>query len=423
MLQKLFISAGEDRTSVFSFLTCPNPPDCRRRAGAFGGKVEPFGHGLNTRDEKVFLKSVVLTFLWLYKSFFLLFLLTPFLSYGQLSSVKVDSLGTKTEKALPDFHTSTTIFQKIQQDSFFEIILQTNFDSLLKNKRNSIGSYPGKISLKNNKGESIKLKVKVEPRGKSRRRVCSMPPLKIDFPKKDLAKLGLYPSCDKLKLVTNCNDTENSDQVLLKEYWIYRLYNAITPESFKVALVKITYVNSNNTDERIVRYGFFIENNEELSNRLDGEIVNQFGVQAENITENSYHNTILFQYMVANLDWSVLMNRNIKYIKKEGQEKLIVVPYDFDYSGLVKAPHARLNPDFGQKRIEERFPMGTFSSKQALYETADRFLNLQKEELRCYLACPVLQKSVKKKMTRFLNEFFAILKDRRQLETLFLPTN
>lgn len=321
---------------------------------------------------------------------------------------------------LPDFDTSTTIFQKIKRDSFFEVILQTNFDSLIKNKKVSQKKYSGTILFKNALGESFKTNVKIEPRGRSRRKVCSMPPLKIDFPKKMLEKLGLYPGGDKLKLVTNCNDTKDSDQVLMKEYWIYKLYNEVTPESFQAFPVKITYVDTNNPDEKMEHLAFFIESNEELALRLDAENISRFGTIPQQLTENSYHNVLLFQYMVANLDWNLSVTRNVKLLQPKNSEKLIIVPYDFDYSGLVKAPHARLNPDYGQRYMEQRFPQGKFASKTALHQTIDTFKRHQKTGFTNFQNCATLTKSEKKKMHRFLNSFYKILRNKAYLEKLFL---
>ena len=330
----------------------------------------------------------------------------------------IDSIKT------PNFFASTTIFQKIKQDSFYEVILKTNFDSLIKNKKISTKHYPGTILFKSGGGKEIKMKVKIEPRGRSRRRVCSsMPPLKIDFPKKALEEIGLYPGCDKLKLVTNCNDTENSDQVLMKEYWIYNLYNKVTSQSYQVFPVKITYVNENNPDDRIQRFAFFIESNEELALRLKGESINMFGTTPDKLESTSYHNTLLFQYMIGNLDWDIKVQRNVKFIKPGIEGKPILVPYDFDFSGLVKAPHARLNPDYNQKKIEERFPQGKFANKEALMNTAQAFRNLEKEGFRCYMECPILDKPVKKKMNKYLTSFFRILRDKSYLQELFLGEN
>jgi len=355
---------------------------------------------------------------------FSIFLLITITGYSQINApdslphnpqLSVDSINS------PVFFASTTIFQKIKQDSFYQVILKTNFDSLIKNKKVSTEHHPGTILFKNEEGEEIKMNVKIEPRGRSRRKYCSsMPPLKIDFPKKALQELGLFPGCDKLKLVTNCNDTENSDQVLMKEYWIYNLYNKITPQSFEVFPVKITYIDENNPSERIQRFAFFIESNEEVALRLKGESVDMFGTTPEKLESTSYHNTLLFQYMIGNLDWDIMVQRNVKFIQPDKGDQPILIPYDFDFSGLVKAPHARLNPDYNQKNIEERFPQGKFASKEALMNTVKVFKNLEKEGFRCYMNCSILTKSEKKKMNKYLTSFYRIIRDKAYLQELFL---
>jgi len=369
------------------------------------------------------------TKLYFYNLLLLLFL--SFYGFGQSSEtdsnhhhsqVKAEKseIIEKDSSSTLDFHTSTTIFQKIKRDSFFEVVLEANFDSLIKNKKVSLKKYPGTILFKNKKGETFKTKVKIEPRGRSRRKVCSMPPLKIDFPKKSLEKLGLFPGYDKLKLVTNCNDTEDSDQVLMKEFWIYNLYNHITPESYQVFSVKITYVNESDPTDKIERFAFFIENNDELAMRLNGETVTKFGTQPSGITENSYYNTLLFNYMIGNLDWDISVGRNIKLIQKPDSDKLTIVPYDFDYAALVKAPHARLNPDFKQTNIEQRFAQGKFPNKAALDKTVNAFLVHKDDGFQCFMNCPILDKRIKKKMNRYLGSFYQILKDKSRLYKAFL---
>jgi len=235
--------------------------------------------------------------------------------------------------------------------------------------------------------------------------------------------MGLYPGCDKLKLVTHCNDTEDSDQVLMKEFWSYRLYNQITPQSFKVFPLRITYVNENQPDDRIERYGFIIENNEEMALRQKGEIVERFGTTPDKLDRQSYHNTLMFQYMIGNVDWNILFNRNIKFVQTKKDSQLIVVPYDFDYSGLVKAPHARLNPDLNQKKLEDRFCLGHFSSQEELMQTVRDFKTQQGMGFQCFKDCRILDRSFKKKMDKYLKSFYAILEDEKKLRKIFLQHN
>ena len=45
---------------------------------------------------------------------------------------------------------------------------------------------------------------------------------------------------------------------------------------------------------------FFIERNEELALRLEGEFISAFGTAHDKVEANGYHNTFLFQYMIGN---------------------------------------------------------------------------------------------------------------------------
>ena len=47
----------------------------------------------------------------------------------------------------------------------------------------------------------------------------------------------------------------------------------------------------------------------------------------------------IFQYMIGNLDWSVLKSHNIALFRRE-DGTIIPLPFDFDYSGLVNAEYA-----------------------------------------------------------------------------------
>ncbi len=335
----------------------------------------------------------------------------PFLPLFLILFIAASISGQSTQvlDTIPDFANSTTIFQKMVRDSFHQVILETDFDTLFKYKKASKNKYNGKIVFKNEANESIKMDIKIEVRGRSRRKACAMPPLKIDFSKKELKKLGLFPDFDKLKLVTHCQNTEGSDQVLLKEYWAYKLYNQLTPKSYRVHFINITYINSNNPKNKLTRLAFFIENNNELAYRLGGEQVGHFGMTPSKLDKTSYHNTLLFQYMIGNADWDVRVRRNIKLIKPQNDSLLIVVPYDFDYAGLVSAPYARLNPDLKQTNIEQRFCLGAFASKEDLNQTIQRFLALKDSGFKCYRSCPNLSKKFKKRMDKYLNSFYELL--------------
>jgi hypothetical protein len=133
------------------------------------------------------------------------------------------------------------------------------------------------------------------------------------------------------------------------EYAAYRLYQALTPESFNARLAKIDYT-SQNGHPIITRYGFFLEDIDDVAQR-NGQVrlrgTNH--IASSQIDPESGARFALFQYMISNLDWAMTASpageenccHNSRLIGAKGATTgLINVPYDFDSSGLVDAPYA-----------------------------------------------------------------------------------
>ncbi|MBK9015575.1 MAG: hypothetical protein IPM82_16755 [Saprospiraceae bacterium] len=112
---------------------------------------------------------------------------------------------------------------------------------------------------------------------------CDFPPLKLKFAKTELEAAGLS-EMNELKLVTHClDDKDVSKGLVLESIWFYKLYNELTPNSFRVQLAKITYLDKNNPDYRLISFGFLIEDEEELTWRTNGEVTKTMGTKAANL--------------------------------------------------------------------------------------------------------------------------------------------
>lgn len=256
----------------------------------------------------------------------------------------------------------TTLFQKIVEDKVIQITFQTDFDELESERNNNIEE-KAVLVFHSEDGKAENLSAKVRYRGVFRRQFCDFPPMRLNFSKDELESLGLNPKYDKLKLVTHCMDADEDDQVLLKEYYAYKLYNEITPNSFKVHLVKINYVNIRNSAEKLERMAFLIESTNEMAKRAGDKDIDQLNLDGADVDAESYHNTMMFNYMIGNLDWSLRKQRNVKLVQTKGTPKLTVVPYDFDQTVLVRPSYARLNMDYGQENYEDRFCIGRFPNE------------------------------------------------------------
>ncbi|MCP3930706.1 MAG: hypothetical protein GY705_16575 [Bacteroidetes bacterium] len=315
-----------------------------------------------------------------------------------------------------------SFFQKVVAENCQKMVLETDFNLLISNKLIE-HKQAAILRIIDNKGKETDLKLSLEVRGRNRRKTCQMPPLKLIFKKKHLDSLGLHRKFNKLKLVTHCSEDEGSEQILMREFWAYKLYNELTPSSFKVHLINIHYKDINNPENKEEHLAFLIEGNDELAARLDGKTNDKWGLCAEKVNKETYLNSILFQYMIGNTDWNLPSNRNLKFVYPDNGDLPMVVPYDFDFSGLVDAPYAIPNVDYHQKSIQQRIVMYKAKNKEDLKEAMDRFSKVREAQLQCFKDCKYLNTQSKNEMTKYLNSFYKMLRKPKKMEKAFLTRN
>jgi hypothetical protein len=172
----------------------------------------------------------------------------------------------------------------------------------------------------------------------------------VEFPEKP-GPSSIFKGQKRLKLVTHCQRTTDYQQYLLLEYTAYRLYRALTPESFNVRLAKIDYTYKDG-QALITRLGFFIEDVDDVAKRNGQERLRGIRrISASQLDAAAAARYAVFEYMISNLDWAMTAGpagadccHNARLMGAKGvtgaSTGLIPVPYDFDYAGLVNAPYA-----------------------------------------------------------------------------------
>jgi len=352
------------------------------------------------------MKANILNFKPLY--LFLLLFQFSFFAFSQTDSViqKVKYEDVKT------------LYQTI--GNYEEMVIITDLDSMMLNKKTD-KEQKARIIFRGKEKKVFSLKAKIQARGKFRRVKCDIPPLKINFSKKDLDKLGLHRDFDKIKLVTHCYDKESSDPIILKEYWCYKMYNAVTDYSFKVTRFKIIYKDLKDLKRTIEGVGFFIEPNEEMAFRMKGELIDSLGLLKTTVTDQSYHHFVMFNYMIGNTDWNIELQKNVKFVRVGESDKLTLVPYDFDNSKLVDAPYMSLYPDAKTVKLDNRYVKEKFNSKEALHAEMEYFISLKNENgVFVFNKCEHLKRSEKLNMKAYLKPFFKKIKSKKKMEKIFL---
>lgn len=307
-----------------------------------------------------------------------------------------------------------SIFDVMSQSNTLTITLIFNVQEIIDNRK-SEKKQPGILTFLDKRGVLQNWKIDVEARGVFRRYNCpEMPPIKLNFKKSDLKEKGLS-KFDDYKIVTHCiEDYESAKAVVLKEYLAYKYYNSITENSFRVQLLKINFVDS---QTGIIRqhFGFIIEDFALLRDRVGAEkCKNPLGLTKDEINREEYKKLALFQYMIGNSDWSLRQVRNVKIMLLNG--KNVVVPYDFDFAGLVLAPYARVNSDYGLTSLRERVFLGFEEDLKDMEAVKKRFKKRKGKFRRKAKYFHHLHKVHRKSVLIYLKSFY------KNLEDIQLPT-
>ncbi len=270
------------------------------------------------------------------------------------------------------------------------------------------------------------LSVLIGTRGKSRRakNVCDFPPLRIEFDGKPPAT-SLFHKQEKLKLVTYCRRAKNHQQLVLKEYAAYRLYNVATEESFRARLAAISYVDALSGKTDIARTGFFIEDVDDLARRVDRKEVERGATPLAMYDRSAAARAALFHYMIGNLDWALTEGpegedccHNGKIIgdEKTSETGLSPAPYDFDMSGFVDAPYALPPAQFKIKSVTTRVYRGFCAHNEETRAAAAAFRGAREAFLAAVAETPGLSEASVKKTTKFLDGFFKAIGDDAAVE-------
>jgi hypothetical protein len=141
---------------------------------------------------------------------------------------------------------------------------------------------------------------------------------------------------------------------LLKEYLAYKIYERLNPDyHVRARLVKVTIRDAHVEKTLPTTWALLLEHEEELQARLNGKILETYNIHTDSLHQEYTALNALFQFLIGNTDWNMGDNRNI-YLFRPWNGKVIPIPYDFDFSGLVNAPYALPNSTLGLRSVRDR---------------------------------------------------------------------
>lgn len=300
-----------------------------------------------------------------------------------------------------------------KDDGIFDITLKFDITEYRKIKDDK--EYLDALISYVSNGENITKKIKLRSRGEFRRKFCEMPPIMLNFDLDDSTRDD-FNSINKLKMVTVCPDGDK--EYLLKEYLTYKLYSVLTPESFRVRLLRVNYVNSGKQDKEITDFAFVIEPMEFLARRIESVEIKTTNLSQKNVKPEDMDRVAIFNYMIGNTDWSVPIAHNIQLFaqyKSERPDLAAIVPFDFDFSGLVNTHYAAPFQTLNISSVRERLYLGMCRNKETFMKSLTEFSKHKDDFYKVIREFPWLDERSKADMTFYLDGFF---EDLQKPETL-----
>ena len=300
-------------------------------------------------------------------------------------------------------------------DNVMNVSIESDFKNLVK-KKGKDEYQPAIFRYYLNDTVTLTRDITIRPRGISRKRVCHFPPIKLNFPK-EKAVTKQMEEFSKLKLVSDCMKSGRAEQFVLSEYMIYKMLNIITDYSFKVRLIRVTYIDTGEKYKPDTKYAFLIENKNQMAKRLDAMAIDLKSIRDEYMEKTTLINTYIFEYLIGNTDWSVPGSQNIQFLKSNDpvMTKPFIVPYDFDLAGIVDADYAYPDPALPIKKVRERLYLGMCLPEEEIKDGLKIYLEKKDEIYTLYQNSELLDEENKRNSITYLNEFYEIIEKEDRL--------
>jgi hypothetical protein len=268
--------------------------------------------------------------------------------------------------------------------------------------------------------DGTEIPVKVRVRGNSRLRVCDFPPLRLNF-SRQMVIGSHFEGQDKLKLVTHCSERRKDAGNVLDEYLAYRLFNLLSVDSYGVRLLRIRYTDTSAPDSaNELHDAFLIQDDASFAAARAVESLEAPGVYLSKLDPLQAARVYVFQYLVGNTDWSLVTAEtddrcchNTDLFERDG--RVVIVPYDFDLSGLVDASYARPDPSLKIRSVRTRRYRGYCLSPEILGVVLDEFVALEESIMETAAHVPAASEAHGQDRLDFLAGFFAAAADTNEL--------
>jgi hypothetical protein len=313
----------------------------------------------------------------------------------------------------------------IDKGKFFEdtsvinATIETDMVKVFREKDKTGAKFPAHFSATLPDSTKIDMPIVLEIRGHFRKDFCYLPPLKVIFKNKKAPELK---SLGSLKLVSQCKTSNNYQQYLLSEFYVYKMYNLLTDKSFRVRLLNLNLIDSTGRKKTINEYAFLMEDEKGLAKRNNCSDFKKDKVDYHQTNRKQMTLVAIFEYMIGNTDWGVSVNHNTRLLlsKNDSSHLPYVVPYDFDYSGFVNTDYAIPDPKLDITSVRDRLYRGFPRTIDEINEALNIFKKQEKNIYSLINDCSLLTSRTKKDLTGYLDGFFSMIKKPNEVYNIFV---
>jgi len=307
-------------------------------------------------------------------------------------------------------------------DELLEFNLRGDMKTVFKDRGEDSEYHPATLQYSANE-ETVNIPVRIKTRGHFRKisSNCDYPPLFLNFKRSTTPQSSVFEGQDKMKLVTPCQ----GDKYIVYEYLVYKLYNLVTPRSFKARLVKVVYEDTVKNKSSQAYYGILLEEEKQMARRNQSSSFEKIGLRPRSTRQKDFLNMAVFQYMIGNTDWSIQYQQNIKLIRTDSTSLPIAVPYDFDHAGIVKAPYANPAPELKlSSTLQRRYRGYCMPEMNDFKKVIETFNQLKDDFYAVYDGNPLVSTSYQSKTLKFLDGFYETINDpKKTLKAFSYPCN
>lgn len=298
------------------------------------------------------------------------------------------------------------------------LYLTLKFDVKSFRKTRSDEKYhPAEMTCQVSDSFHVKNSVRVKARGIYRRDNCLMPPFWLNIRYSGIENEELM-GIRRMKMVTRCRNTKQYADYVLREYLVYKIYNLVTPYSYRVRLINLNLVDTGKENQESQCWAFLIEPDAMMANRLRGQLIKSDELSMRTVNREVMDRLAMFQYMIGNADYSVTGRHNLKIMAmaSPGPRGFVPVPYDFDYTGIVNAHYALPGESLGIKSVKERYFLGPCRTRSFYLEAISELESVRDEIEALIWSFDYLDEDSRFDMIGYIESFFNTAQSERFIE-------